>query len=59
MNTTFKIIDYACPLCGCLVPFAQIKAERTGWLRPKVNLTIEGDGTDYVTHMWMHQQEGI
>jgi len=58
MNTSIKVIDYACPLCGCLVPFAEITATTKGWWKPKINITVEGDATDYVTHMWQHQQKG-
>jgi len=59
MKTTVKVIDYACPLCGDLVPFAEITTTTTGWWKPWINVTVEGDATDYVTHMWQHQGEAI
>lgn len=59
MNAVVKVIDYACPLCGCLVPFAEVTASRTGWWKPQIKISVEGDATDYVTHMWQHQHEGI
>jgi hypothetical protein len=59
MKTSVKVIKYACPMCGCLVPFAEIKAVTTRWWKPRIDVTVEGDATDYVTHMWQHQEEGL
>jgi hypothetical protein len=54
-----KIIEYQCPMCSDTVPLAEITATRTGWWKPNIEVTVEGDATDYVAHMWAHQQRRI
>lgn len=51
-----KVIEYRCPICRASVPIAQVVATRGPWFKPNVEVTVDGDATDYVAHMWAHQQ---
>lgn len=48
-----KIIHAACPICGHVVPLIEVYV-----IRPRlfgaIKVRIEGDGTDWVAHMWSH-----
>lgn len=56
MKTVTKTIEYRCPMCQVTVPVAVVTASRLSWFKPIVNVTVEGDATDYITHMWAHEQ---
>jgi hypothetical protein len=43
-----------CPVCGQLVPMFVVHVTTKGWWRKRVRLSISGDATDYVAHIWMH-----
>ena len=59
MKIVTKVIEYRCPLCRFSVPIAEVTAKRTRWWKPNIDITVEGDATDYVAHMWQHQQRTI
>lgn len=49
-----KTIAGKCPVCDAFVPLFTVTAEVRGWIRPKVEMSIEADASDYVAHMWTH-----
>jgi len=51
-----KTITANCPVCGVSIPIVFVKITTTGWWRKFVQFEIDGDATDYVAHMWAHQQ---
>ena len=56
MKETLRTVTAYCPLCKCLIPIVFLKVESSGWWRKNVQIKVEGDATDYVMHMWSHQQ---
>lgn len=50
-----KTVEGKCPICETAVPFFTITINIDGWWRPKVQMTIDADATDYVAHMWTHR----
>jgi hypothetical protein len=59
MKQVTKVIEYTCPICRDSVPIAEITATRTGRWTPRIEVIVEGDATDYVIHMWAHDQRRI
>lgn len=49
-----RTIAARCPICGAILPIFTVTAERHGFLSRHMRLTLEGDATDYVAHIWMH-----
>ena len=46
-----------CPVCGCVIPTFEVKAFAKGFLRRNVSLTVNGDATDWIVHLWSHRDE--
>lgn len=46
-----------CPVCLVPVPALEITVELTGFLRRRCDVLVDGDASDYVAHMWSHQQD--
>lgn len=59
MKEVTRVIEYTCPICFDSVPIAEITATQTHRWKPNLYVTIEGDATDYVAHLWAHQQRMI
>lgn len=51
------MIMAGCPICGATVPFAHVSVNVTGLWRPHVRVTVDGDATDFVTHLWSHRSD--
>ena len=51
-----KIICGECPVCHDIIPMAYIKITITGRWKKTVDCDVAGDVTDYMAHMWGHQQ---
>lgn len=51
-------VTACCPVCGVVVPMFQVLAYNRGRWRPDVQVQIVGDATDFVAHLWAHQQKG-
>jgi len=56
MKDNRRTVTAYCPLCKCLIPIVFIKVITTGVWRKDVKIEVEGDATDYIMHMWAHQQ---
>jgi len=50
-----KQIMAACPLCGATVPVFSVEITYYGLFKRRTMVTIEGDATDWVSHIWTHQ----
>ena len=59
MREVTKIIEYQCPMCRVSVPIAEVRAKQTRWWQTNIEVAIEGDATDYMAHIWQHQQRMI
>ena len=46
-----------CPICGATVPVFEITAKGKGFLRRNVEVNVTGDATDFVAHIWTHQED--
>lgn len=46
-----------CPICRIPIPVLTVTIEVTGWLRKRADLLVNGDATNYVAHIWMHEQQ--
>ena len=55
-NIEEKTVTAFCPLCQTLIPIVNITFIKKSWLHKNVKIEIDGDATDYITHMWAHQQ---
>ena len=53
----FQIINGRCPICMGAVPIFTIEVQKTGLWNRNLNVTIHGDATDWIAHIWSHQQE--
>lgn len=51
-----RIITAHCPICRTLIPIVTVTFTTTGLWRKHVAMELDGDATDYVTHLWAHQQ---
>ena len=49
-----KQISAACPMCGAVVPIFSVEIEQYGFLKRRTMVTIDGDATDWVSHIWTH-----
>lgn len=54
-----RIVTAYCPLCHTTIPLVTVTFVTTGWWRKEVKMVLDGDGTDYIAHMWAHQQRMI
>lgn len=54
MTTHDETIAARCPICKAHVPMFTVHINTNGRWRKHVTLTVEGDATDYVAHMWTH-----
>lgn len=50
-----RTIAARCPVCGAILPIFTVTAERHGFLGRHMRLLLEGDATDYVVHLWSHE----
>ena len=46
-----------CPVCRCPLPLFMVHVNVSGFLARDVGVTVEGDATDYIAHMWSHESE--
>lgn len=53
----FQVINGRCPICMNPVPIFTIEIEKAGRWKRNLNVTITGDATDWIAHIWSHQQE--
>lgn len=53
----FQVINGRCPICMNAVPIFTIEVEKPGRWKRNLNVTITGDATDWIAHIWSHQQE--
>ena len=44
-----------CPVCGVMVPFAYARVKVSGRWRKRYTVVVDGDGTDFVAHLWSHR----
>lgn len=51
-----RIVTAYCPGCQALIPIVTVTFITKGFWRKNVTMELDGDATDYVTHMWAHQQ---
>jgi len=51
-----KVVFGACPVCKDNIPIVYVRVTTTGWWRKRVSFEVVGDVTDYICHMWGHQQ---
>jgi len=49
-----RIVSAYCPICQTSVPLITVTFITEGRWRKRITTIIEGDGTDYVAHMWAH-----
>lgn len=54
INQPEKIISARCPICGFIVPLMYVFIDKPRWWGKSVKVTVTGDGTDWVAHMWSH-----
>lgn len=47
-----------CPVCGELVPLFTVTPVVRGWWRRRLFLVVDADASDYVFHMWAHNERG-
>lgn len=50
-----KRVHGACPVCGAMIPIFTVKIDHYGLLRMRTQVTIDGDATDWVAHLWTHR----
>lgn len=46
-----------CPYCRAPIPVLSITVELTGLFRRKCDVMVNGDASDFVAHMWLHEQQ--
>jgi hypothetical protein len=56
IDTDERVVTAYCPLCRTLIPLVTVTFITEGRWRKRVTMILDGDGTDYVAHMWAHQQ---
>ena len=55
---TERTVAARCPICRVILPLFTVVIERHGFLGRHIRLTLDGDATDYVAHIWQHQEGG-
>lgn len=48
-----------CPMCAEPLPVFTVHIVRHGTFRPRIELVITEDATDFVAHMWAHEEKGV
>ena len=51
-----RIVNAYCPICSAVIPIVTVTFHTKGRWRKTVTMTLDGDATDYVAHLWAHQQ---
>lgn len=49
-----KQVAAACPVCKIIIPMFTVRVSQTGFLGRKVHVEVEGEATDWVAHLWSH-----
>jgi hypothetical protein len=52
-----RAIAARCPVCGAILPIFTVTVDRHGFLGRHIRLTLDGDATDYVVHIWSHENK--
>jgi hypothetical protein len=52
-----EFVFVSCPICGEGIPVWSIHVETWGWWRRQTEVRLEGDSSDYVAHLWFHEQQ--
>ncbi len=52
-----RTIAARCPICGAILPIFTVIIERHGFLGRHTRMTLDGDATDYVAHIWTHERK--
>lgn len=55
-TTDERIVTAYCPICRAVIPIVTVTFIIKGRWRKSVTMVLDGDATDYVTHLWAHQQ---
>jgi hypothetical protein len=59
VSTGRKTVFAWCPICRCPVPLFEVVVHVSGILRRDVGVTVNGDATDYIAHMWSHERKEV
>ena len=51
----YENVTAQCPMCALPIPLVSIKFTTTGWWHKSVAVSIQGDATDFVVHLWSHE----
>lgn len=46
-----------CPYCRVPIPVLEITVILSGLIKRRCDVVVDGDATDYATHLWTHQQQ--
>lgn len=52
-----RTIATKCPICAAVLPLFDVTFITSGWWKRSVQILIGGDATDYVAHLWEHEQK--
>lgn len=55
-GTFNEIVTARCPVCSIPVPIFFLSVTTSGRWKHNLNVTIDGDATDWVAHIWQHQE---
>ncbi|HEY7823214.1 MAG TPA: hypothetical protein VIG24_10285 [Acidimicrobiia bacterium] len=44
----------ACPVCKLIIPMFTVRLHQSGFLGRRIRVEVEGEATDWVAHMWSH-----
>ena len=55
LEDTDKRVHGACPVCGVMIPIFTVTVQQYGLFRLRTQVTIDGDATDWVAHLWSHR----
>lgn len=51
-----RLVTAYCPACHSVIPIVTVTITIVGRWRKRVQMRLDGDATDYVAHLWAHQQ---
>lgn len=51
-----RIVNAYCPICNAIIPIVTVTFTIKGRWHKQVTMQLDGDATDYVAHLWAHQQ---
>ena len=54
MSDDVRVVLATCPQCQTTIPMVTVTFITTGRWRKRVHMELDGDATDYVTHVWAH-----